>query len=97
MCQVPGIRYPVQMCLLVENWLTEYMTRQKLSRTRGSPPILDVTEMKEDKDNIGSFILEDKEITDSRHCRTLGMNLDGNLSWDGHLTTGKKSVLPETV
>ena len=36
----------------------------------------------------------DKLIIDSVYSRILGGNLKNNLSWDSHLLTGKKAVLP---
>ena len=67
--------------------LTEYMTRQKRGRLTGIPPELTVAESIKDK-------IEDKHITDSKYCRILGGNLKNDLSWDAHLSTGKKAVLP---
>ena len=38
--------------------------------------------------------MEDKLITDAKICRTLGLNLQNNLAWEVHLTTGKRAILP---
>ena len=67
--------------------LTEYMTRQKRGRLTGIPPELTVSEIIKDK-------LEDKHITDSNYCRILGGNLKNDMSWEAHLTSGKKAILP---
>ena len=50
--------------------------------------------MVEDKDNRGKYILEDKLISNSVYSRTLGLNLQNSLSWESHLSKGKKAVLP---
>ena len=67
--------------------LMEYMTKQKRVRLRGIPPELTVVEKVEDR-------LEDKLISDSLYCRTLGMNLQNNLSCNAHLYTGRKAIIP---
>ena len=36
----------------------------------------------------------DKLITDKPYCRILGANLQNILTWDAHLSKGKKSILP---
>ena len=77
-----------------KTFLTEYMTKQKRGRLRGVPPSLSVTVRVEDKDNRGIFRLEDKTVEDSSYSRTLGLNLQNTLSWEAHLTKGKKAVLP---
>ena len=46
------------------------------------------------KDKDGNEKLEDKFITDKPQCRMFGMNLKNNLTWDGHLSSGKRAVLP---
>ena len=74
--------------------LTEYMTAQKRGRLRGSPPQLLVTERMEDKDAPGNFVLTDKTVSDSKSCRTLGMNTQNNPGWESHLVTGKSAILP---
>ena len=67
--------------------LTEYMSRQKRCRSTGTPPVLEVTE-------IIDGILTDKTIMDKTYCRTLGGNIRNDLSWDAHLNSGKKALLP---
>ena len=74
--------------------ITEYMTAQKRGRLRGSPPQLQVMERMEDKDAPGNFLLTEKIISDSRSCRTLGMNTQNNLGWESHLISGKNAILP---
>ena len=39
-------------------------------------------------------IFQDKLITDSNITRMLGINLQNNLSWEAHLATGKRAILP---
>ena len=77
-----------------KTFLTEFMTSQKRARLRGIPPELTITEKVEDKHVNGKFKLEDRSIMDSAYCRTLGCNLQNNLSWEAHLSGGKKAVLP---
>ena len=67
--------------------LTEYMSKQKRGRLRGQPPELRVTEIVEN-------IEVEKVISDVNYCRILGANLKNNQSWEAHLTTGKKAILP---
>ena len=67
--------------------LTEFMSHQKRAKLRGIPPELTVRELVNDR-------WEDKLIIDSNICRTLGLNLQNNLSWGGHLIGGKKPLLP---
>ena len=67
--------------------LTEFMARQKRVRTGGIPPELTVSEWKNGR-------LEDKLIGDSQYCRVLGANLRNDLTWESHLVTGSKAVLP---
>ena len=67
--------------------LTEFMTHQKRAKLRGVPPELTVRE------RIGDA-WTDKHIVDNKTPRILGLNLQNNLSWDGHLTSGKKPLLP---
>ena len=73
--------------------LTKYMSKQKMGRLRGIPPELTVKERIEDKYTKGLYRLEDKLASDSSYCRTLGMNIQNNLSWDSHLMTGKNLIL----
>ena len=77
-----------------KTFLTEFMTKQKRGKLRGEPPQLNVNVRKEDKDNPGMFLIENKTIGDSKISRTLGLNLQNSLSWEGHLTTGNKAMLP---
>ena len=77
-----------------KTFLTEFMTKQKRGKLVGEPPHLDVKVRKMNEDIPGTFILENKTINDSRISRTLGLNLQNSLSWEGHLTTGNKAMLP---
>ena len=63
------------------------MTSQKRARLGGIPPELTIREW-----NKGRLV--DNLITDSRYSRILGGNLRNNLSWESHLLTGKKAILP---
>ena len=65
--------------------LTEYMSKQKRARLRGIPPELTVDERKGD-------IIQEKLITDDRMNGMLGLTLQNNLSWEGHLVGGEKST-----
>ena len=67
--------------------LTKFMSKQKRARCPGIPPDLTVHVNTE----IGT---QDEHITDSLYCRILGGNLRNNLSWDSHLSSGKKAILP---
>ena len=67
--------------------LTEYMTRQKRAKTPGIPPELTVREIVDGK-------LTNEHITDKVWSRILGGNLKNDLTWDAHLETGKKPILP---
>ena len=67
--------------------LTEFMLYQKRCKSGGIPPELTVSVLEKG-------IMIDKHITDSVQSRTLGINLSNNLTWDKHLLTGKKVVLP---
>ena len=67
--------------------MTEYMTKQKRWRLPGITPELTVTECVEGR-------LEDKLVTDKEYSRILGGNLQNNLSWNSHLTSGKRALLP---
>ena len=69
--------------------LTEFMTSQKRTRLNGNPPAFKVDEWK----NNG---YQEKMITDKNYTRILGSNLKNNLSWDAHLLTGEKAILPAT-
>ena len=68
------------------------MTYQKKTRTRGIPPDLTVSETITDRNGIQRN--QDELITDSGSCRLLGLTFRGNLSWENHLNSGKKSLLP---
>ena len=72
--------------------LTEFMSHQKRSKTEGIPPDLTVTE--EIVDRHGNQRTEDRLITDKPVCRLLGLSLQNNLTWDAHLTSGPKALLP---
>ena len=64
--------------------LSECMIHQKRSKTQGQPPTLLV------KDSNG----EDKVVKDSNCLRILGANLQSNITWQAHLETREKAVLP---
>ena len=72
--------------------LTEYMTHQKRAKIQGTPPELIIQELVKNRD--GTETLEDILVTDKKITRMLGLNIQNNLLWDGHLTSGKKAVLP---
>ena len=63
------------------------MTCQKRARLPGIPPDLTVTTPNKDK-------FEDNLITDTGYCRFLGTNYKNNFSWETHLQSGKKAILP---
>ena len=67
--------------------LTEFMLHQKRAKSKGIPPELTVSVLEKG-------VLIDKHISDSPQCRTLGINLRNDLSWENHLQTGKKAILP---
>ena len=77
-----------------KTFLTEFMTKQKRGRLNGTPPTLTVTVRVEDEHDKDRCNLEDRIIQDSTISRTLGLNLQNNLSWEAHLSRGKKAVLP---
>ena len=77
-----------------KTFLTEFMTAQKWARLRGIPPELTVVEKAVDKSDPTRVVFKDKHITDSKCSRTLGLNLTNNLSWEGHIVSGKKAILP---
>ena len=72
--------------------LSEFMMRQKCARIKGLPP--DMTVKEEVKDRAGNLKMEDKHITDKDNCRILGLTLKTNLTWESHLNTSKKAILP---
>ena len=63
------------------------MTQQKRSKISGIPPEITATVYKNQR-------LQDEHVTDSIYCRILGGNLRNNLSWESHLNSGKRAVLP---
>ena len=63
--------------------LTEVMISQKRTQTSGTLPSLVV--------NNGT---EDKLVEDKSYTWILGANLQSNMSWQAHLKTGKKALLP---
>ena len=67
--------------------LTEFMCHQKRAKTRGIPPELTVEE------SVNGDI-KDKHILDKPVCRTLGANLRNDMTWEAHLLTGKRAVIP---
>ena len=67
------------------------MVSQKRAKSHRVPSELTVKQKKEEQ---GQISYQDKHIMDSTYCRLLGMNLQNNMSWDSHLTTGKKALLP---
>ena len=71
--------------------ITEHMTHQKRSKLGGLPPDLTVKEIVATQDGIR---LDDKLLTDSSRNRFLGLNFQNNGSWEAHLTTGKRPLLP---
>ena len=64
--------------------ITECMTRQKRMRLTAAQPSLVTT------DENG----ERKVITQTKENRLLGINLHENLTWNSHLSTGEKSIIP---
>ena len=67
--------------------LTEFMSRQKRVILNGIPPELTVKETKNNR-------TQDKHIMDKPYSRTLGANIKNDMSWDTHLSTGSKAILP---
>ena len=67
--------------------ITEYMSRQKRGRIQGDPPSLKVDVVIENK-------IVEKIVTNKEYCRTLGSNIKQDLSWDMHLSSGDKALLP---
>ena len=72
--------------------LTYFMSHQKRSKMRGIPPDLTVRETVTSRTGVVSE--QDRLITDSTKCRMLGMSLKNNQTWDAHLSTGSKAILP---
>ena len=67
--------------------ITEYMSRQKRGRINGEPPSLKV-------DVVIDDIVVEKTVKNKDYCRTLGSNIRQDLSWDTHLSSGEKALLP---
>ena len=65
--------------------IIEIMSKQKRNWVRGTPPQLSV------RNPDGS----NKIIHAKKNIRLLGGNLQDNLSWQAHLETGEKPLLPE--
>ena len=64
--------------------ICETMVYQKHTRITGPPPQLTV------KAPNG----ENKIINATEHIRLLGMNINQNLSWNSHLISGERAVIP---
>ena len=60
------------------------MIKQKRGRLPGNPPELEVV-----NNNMETETLKVKG-----HCRILGLNVQNNLTWNSHLESGTKSLLP---
>ena len=73
--------------------LTEFLLKQKRSRLKGIPPELTASEKIVDK-RTGTVKIRDKHVTDSKYCKVLGLTLQNDLTWDGHLSRGKKPLIP---
>ena len=58
----------------------------------GIPPDLTISENVTDRN--GRTTTQDKLITDSGGCRMLGLTLKNSQTWDAHLSTGQKAILP---
>ena len=71
--------------------LTEFMVCQKRAKIQGVPPELTVQEKFSKNSQIQ---YRDKHITDKNYTRLLGLNIQNNGSWDSHLSTGKRALLP---
>ena len=64
--------------------LLEVMIKQRRCKTGGNPPQLIVTNSEN----------EQEVIKNSKNIRILGMNLQGNFTWNAHLESGSKPLLP---
>ena len=64
--------------------LMEIMIKQKRGRTLGQPPELVVQNSSQ----------EEEVVPDSKVCRILGINLQNNFTWNAHLESGPKALLP---
>ena len=65
--------------------LTEVMICQKRGKTPGQPPTL----------LVETATGEVKTVKDRQHTRILGGNVQCNMSWQAHLETGLKALLPQ--
>ena len=64
--------------------LVEIMIKQKRGRTQGKPPELTVLNSSQ----------QAEIVHDSKHCRILGIDVQNNFTWNAHLETGVKALLP---
>ena len=64
--------------------LTECMISQKRTRTQGSPPTLEVEK------EPGVW----KTVEDSSYIRILGANIKANMTWQFHMESGDRALLP---
>ena len=64
--------------------LFESMVKQKRTRLKGSQPIIETVNAKG----------EEKTIKPQQSIRLLGVNLEQNLTWNSHILTGEKALLP---
>ena len=64
--------------------LMEIMIKQKRGRTPGQPPELIVLNSSQ----------QEEVVSDSKYCRILGINVQNNFTWNAHLETGAKALLP---
>ena len=70
------------------------MSHQKRAKTKGIPPDLTVRETVISRTGIVTSE-QDKLVTDKPNCKMLGSDmLQNNQSWDAHLSSGSKAVLP---
>ena len=65
--------------------LVEIMIKQKHCKIPREPPQLSVKNSRQ----------QTEIITDSGKVRILGMNIQGNMTWNSHLETGDKPLLPK--
>ena len=72
--------------------IMEYMTHQKRSKLAGVPP--ELTGSERIMDAAGNVSLQDKLLTETKFSRFLGLNIANNLTWESHLLTGKRPLLP---
>ena len=64
--------------------IMEIMVRQKCCKLPKNPPKLEVLNREQ----------EIETVMDPESCRILGLNLQKDLSWNSHLESGKKPLLP---